>query len=100
MNYHAYSSVLDQAFHMFSITDRTYQQGYSPPLPQYVDIQWLDIGKQHLYSYFKSTNTESCRPVVNQADQETSKHHVEFFFKKKRVKYYWSGDQPPSPVPS
>lgn len=31
--------VLDQAFHMFSITDCTYQQGYSPPLPQYVDIQ-------------------------------------------------------------
>lgn len=51
MNYHAYSSVLDQAFHMFSTTDRTYQQGYSPPLHQYVDIQWLDIGKQHLFFF-------------------------------------------------
>lgn len=51
MKYHAYSSVLDQAFHMFSITDCTYQQGYSPPLPQYVDIQCLDIGKQHLFFF-------------------------------------------------
>lgn len=51
MNYHAYSSVLDQAFHMFSITDRTYQQGYSPPLPQYVDTV-IGHREAHLFFFF------------------------------------------------
>lgn len=72
MNYHAYSCLRSGFPHVFHY--RSYlPTGILTPSPPICRHTVIGHREATFILFFKSTNTESCRPVVNQADQETSK---------------------------